>query len=135
LPRKPTDAAQIKFRIREHLRRKLEADAKRNRRSLSSEVTRRLEASYEATPVAKILQDIDLHITEMETAWARLEATREFLVLADQLTTKIIDHGERDEFGRELVWRARDLRRLRATVDQPLREPGPGVRLQGENLP
>jgi hypothetical protein len=83
----------------------------------------------------------------MEDAWLQLRVTGDFLVLVDQLTAKILDHGVRDEFGRELsgdAWtefgrelseHARKLRRLRATVDQPLREPGPGVRLQGENKP
>ena len=44
----------------------------------------------------------------METEWERLEATRTFLLLADLLTTKILDHGVRDEFGRELSWLAKE---------------------------
>jgi Arc-like DNA binding domain len=144
LPRKPADVAHINFRIREHLRRKLEAEAKRHQVSLNSEMHSRLEQSFEATPVAKIQQDIDRQITLMETAWLRFDVTPTFLALVDQLTTKILNHGVRDElgrelsgsawveFGRELSGYAQDVRRLRATVGQPLREPGPGVRLQGE---
>jgi hypothetical protein len=136
LVRKPTEVAHINFRIRESLRRKLEVDAKRNRVSLNAEMHNRLEQSYAATPVSQIYQNIDHQITLMETAWLRLSATHEFLSLVERLTTKILDHGVRDEAGAELsgsAWRefgwelsdhARELRRLRAAVDQPLREGG-----------
>jgi hypothetical protein len=135
LPRKPADVAHINFRIREHLRRKLEAEAKRHKVSLNAEMHTRLEQSFEAAPVAQIVQDIDRQITLMEVAWLRFDVTPDFLTLVDQLTAKVLDDGERDEFGRELSGLARELRRLRATVGQPLREPGPGVRLQGEDQP
>lgn len=135
MPRKPADVAHINFRICEHLRRKLEAEAKRHKVSLNAEMHTRLEQSFEAAPVAQIVQDIDRQITLMEVAWLRFDVTPDFLTLVDQLTAKVLDHGERDEFGRELSGLARELRRLRATVGQPLREPGPGVRLQGEDQP
>lgn len=135
MPRKPADVAHINFRIREHLRRKLEAEAKRHKVSLNAEMHTRLEQSFEAAPVAQIVQDIDRQITLMEVAWLRFDVTPDFLTLVDQLTAKVLDDGERDEFGRELSGLARELRRLRATVGQPLREPGPGVRLQGEDQP
>jgi hypothetical protein len=136
MPREPANTAQIKLRLSAHLRAKLTAEAERNRIPLNHEATRRLEASFDARPhatFAAAAQSLDILITQIEVAWARLEATREFLVLVDLITTKIIDRGERDEGVKDLVWPARELRRLRATVDQPLREPGPGVRLQGEN--
>ena len=98
----------------------------------------RLEASLEEKPEVDIAT-INQVIAELENAWARLTATREVLALVDQLTKKILDHNVRDEFGRELssaAWTefgrdlsvyARDVRRLRATVDLPLswaRHPG-----------
>jgi hypothetical protein len=144
MPRKLAVAAQIKFRIHEDLRRKIEAEAKRHRCSLSSEATRRLKASFETPPVAQILETIDRQTTLMEDAWLRFAVTPDFLAEVDRLTTAIINQPVRNEFGEELsgaawtefVWKlsehARELRRLRATVDLPLREPGPGVRLQGE---
>jgi hypothetical protein len=138
LPRKPVDIAHVNLRIREHLRKRLEAAAKRNRISLNGEVMQRLEASFEEKPQVDIVT-INQVIGELEKAWARLAATREVLALVDQLTTKILDHNVRDELGRELsgeAWTefgrdlsvyARDVRRLRATVDLPLswaRHPG-----------
>jgi hypothetical protein len=143
LARNPTDIVELKLRARESLRRKLEAAAKRHQVSLNNEMVTRLEASLEdkaRNDFATIAQDLRLQMadldrltTEMETEWARLKATREVLVLADLITTKIIDRGERDEGVKDLVWPARELRHLRATVDQPFREPRPGVRLQGES--
>jgi Arc-like DNA binding domain len=138
LPRKPVDIAHVNLRIREHLRKRLEAAAKRNRISLNGEIMQRLEASFEEKPQVDIVT-INQVIAELENAWARLTATREVLALVDLLTTKILEHNVRDEFGRELpgeAWTefgrdlsvyARDVRRLRATVDLPLswaRHPG-----------
>ena len=130
MPRKPTDDAQIKLRISRHLRAKLDIEAKQHRISLNSEVTRRLDASLTAKShgdIAAITQDLREIATELEIAWARLEATREVLVLGDLITTAIIDHGERFEWVEQLAWPAKQWRRLRATVDQPLswaRHPG-----------
>jgi hypothetical protein len=138
LPRKPVDIAHVNLRIREHLRQRLETAAKQNRISLNGEVMQRLEASLEEKPEVDIAT-INRVIAELENAWARLTATREVLALVDQLTAKILNHNVRDEFGRELssaAWAdfsrdlsvyARDVRRLRATVDLPLswaRHPG-----------
>jgi hypothetical protein len=138
MPREPVNTAQLKFRIHKRLRAKLEFAAQRRHLTLNSEVTRRLEASFDDEirgDFATIAQNLDLLITQLETAWMRLEATREVLVLGDLLTTKIINHGERHEWVKDLTWPAQEWRRLRATVDQPLREPGPGVRLQEKSKP
>jgi ribosomal protein L18E len=138
MPRKPVDIAHVNLRIREHLRQRLETAAKQNRISLNGEVMRRLEASLEEKPEVDIAT-INQVIAELENAWARLTATREVLALVDQLTKKILNRNVRDEFGRELPpasWiefnrdlsvYARDVQRLRATVDLPLswaRHPG-----------
>ena len=154
MPRKPVDIAHVNLRIREHLRKRLEAAAKRHQVSLNSEVMQRLETSFvdkARNDFVTIAQDLNLQIadldrqtTRMEDAWLRLDVTPDFLAAVDQLTTKILNHAVRNEFGEELSYSAwvefgrelsvyaQDLRRLRPTVGQPIREPGPGVRLQGE---
>jgi hypothetical protein len=144
LPREPTDIVEPKLRIRESLRAKLEAEAARQQTSLNSEMVRRLEASFDDKPRANLetaahdyatsAQDLRQIVSEIENAWLRLEATRTFLLLADLLTEKILNHNVRDESGGELsaqAWTefssdlsvyARELRRMRASVDQQRRE-------------
>jgi hypothetical protein len=144
LPREPTDIVEPKLRIRESLRAKLEAEAARQQTSLNSEMVRRLEDSFDDKPRANLAtaahdfatsaQDLRHIATRIETEWERLEATRTFLLLADLLTEKILNHNVRDESGGELsaqAWTefswdlsvyARELRRLRASVDQQRRE-------------
>ena len=100
MPRKLAVAAQIKFRIHEDLRRKIEAEAKRHRCSLSSEATRRLKASFETPPVAQILETIDRQTTLMEDAWLRFAVTPDFLAEVDRLTTAIINQPVRNELAR-----------------------------------
>jgi hypothetical protein len=78
--RQPTDTAHVNLRIREHLRAKLAAEAERNQVSLNSEMMRRLEASFEdqhRAHIAAVAQRLGLIIGQLETAWQRLEATRE----------------------------------------------------------
>ena len=91
-----------------------------------------LEASLEDKPRATLAtaaedygtsaRDIRQVTTEMENEWAGLRATQTLMLLVDLLTVKIIDHGERDEIGRELSWPARELQRLRAVIEQRRRE-------------
>jgi hypothetical protein len=76
-PRKPTDVAHVNLRIRENLRRRLETEAKHHRVSLNSEMLARLEASFEATDLATTAQRLRQIVTQLETAWLRLEAIRE----------------------------------------------------------
>ena len=131
-------------RIRESLRAKLEAEATRQQSSLNAEMVRRLEASFEDKPRANLetaahdfatsAQDLRQIATRIETEWERLDATRTFLLLVDLLTEKIVNHAVRDQsggelsaqawtdFGRDLSVYARELRRLRASVDQQRRE-------------
>lgn len=132
MSRSPTDSVECKLRIRESLRARLAAEAERNRVSVNSEMTRRLEASLEDKPRATLAtaaedygtsaRDIRQVTTEMENEWAGLRATQTLMLLVDLLTVKIIDHGERDEIGRELSWPARELQRLRAVIEQRRRE-------------
>lgn len=142
--RNPADYVEIKLRVPKDLRRKLEAEATRQQSSLNAEMMRRFEASFENKPrvnLEKAAQDFAtaaadiLHVTKrMETEWERLDATRTFLLLTDLLTEKIVNHAVRDasggelsaqawtDFGTDLSVYARELRRLRASVDQQRRE-------------
>jgi len=144
LARSPTDIVELKVRARESLRARLVAEAERHQVSLNNEMVTRLEASLEdktwndlataAQDFATSAQDFRRIATRMETEWERLDATRTFLLLTDLLTTKILDHNVRDESGGELSahawtefsmdlsWLAKELRRLRASVDQQRRE-------------
>jgi Arc-like DNA binding dprotein len=54
--RKKTDIVQFKLRIREALRRRLEANARFQERSLNSEIAHRLENSFEQEKNALILE-------------------------------------------------------------------------------
>jgi hypothetical protein len=51
MPRKPSEIAQFKLRIRESLRRQLESAAARNKNSINAEIANRLRASFEADSV------------------------------------------------------------------------------------
>ena len=132
MPRNPTDVVELKVRARESLRARLAAEAEGHRVSLNSEMVTRLEASLEdktwndlattAQDFAAVAQDLRQVTTEMENEWAGLRATQTLMLLVDLLTAKIIDHGERDEIGRELSWPARELQRLRAVIEQRRRD-------------
>jgi hypothetical protein len=132
LPRELEAVAQLKLRIRERLRRKIEAAAKRHRVSLNTEMHARLEASFEdkaRNDFATIAQDISLRMTdldqlttEMEIAWARFGASQELIALGNLMAEKIIEHGERFEWVQDLAGLATEWRRHRAAAEQRLRE-------------
>ena len=101
MSRKPTDIAHVNLRIREGLRRRLEAEAKRHHVSLNSEMALLLQTALLDKPhgdIWSIAQDI-------KGAWEQFEATREELALwgliADQL--------ERDGSPDEIVERVKGL--------------------------
>jgi hypothetical protein len=56
--RKKTDIVQLKLRLREELRRKLEHAATKNDRSLNIEMVERLEASFEQERRSHEVEDI-----------------------------------------------------------------------------
>jgi hypothetical protein len=144
LARSPTDIVELKVRARESLRARLVAEAERHRVSLNNEMVTRLEASLEdktwndlattSQDFAAVAQDLRQVKTEMENEWAGLKATQTLMLLVDLLTAKIIDHDVRDElgqelsgqawteFGRDLLWPARELQRLRAVIEQRRRD-------------
>jgi predicted transcriptional regulator len=54
MPRKPSDVTQIKIRVREDLRRRLEQAAKKHDVSINAEMTSRLASSFELPELSKI---------------------------------------------------------------------------------
>jgi hypothetical protein len=72
MPRKPTDVAQFKLRIRENLRRQLEKAAVRNQTSINVEIVNRLRASFEAENIRaldEIVADLDIIRQGFATLW------------------------------------------------------------------
>jgi hypothetical protein len=67
MPRKPSDIVQPNLRIREDLRRRLEAVAKKRGVSLNFEMTERLKASFDQGDLVKISRVA----TDMENVWTR----------------------------------------------------------------
>ena len=65
--RKPSDIAQLKLRIREDLRRRLEQAAKKRDVSLNFEMTDRLRASFDQEAHRKI----DQIASGLENVWQR----------------------------------------------------------------
>jgi hypothetical protein len=53
MSRKLTDEVQLKLRFSEKLRRRLEGEAKRNKRSMNAEIIDRLEQSFTMPDLAK----------------------------------------------------------------------------------
>jgi hypothetical protein len=56
MSRKPTDTVQLKLRFPEKLRVRIEAAAKKNSRSMNSEILRRLEQSFYAEDLNAVIQ-------------------------------------------------------------------------------
>jgi hypothetical protein len=135
----PTDTAQIKLRVRKELRLKLEAEAQRRRVNLTTEMVRRLEASFAEKPLvdlASAARDVGFVVTQLETAWSRLAATQETLALINLVLVEIDtligmeNRGDetpekfraRTERIRGLAWPVQRLRDLRKAVEQEFRE-------------
>jgi len=70
MARKPTDPVQLKLRFQEGLRRRLDREAKRNGRSLNSEIIHRLQrtlaidGSTAATNVLDFFRELGVDITK-----------------------------------------------------------------------
>jgi HicB family len=79
MPRKPMQVVQVNLRIREGLRRKLEAAAKKRGVSLNFEMTDRLARSFEGetfqdleSRVARVAQKLELLAAGINTGPSRL---------------------------------------------------------------
>lgn len=57
-PRKPTDIVQLKLRLREELRRKLERAATKKEHSLNTEMVERLDRSFDLESQASDREEI-----------------------------------------------------------------------------
>jgi hypothetical protein len=67
VPRKPTDIVQLKLRIRETLRRRIEAAAKKRQVSANYEMTSRLQQSFDQ----EAQRTIDAIAADIKTHWLR----------------------------------------------------------------
>lgn len=72
--RAPTDDVQLKFRVREGLRARLEESAQQKRVSLNAEITDRLEMSFAARPAARDVMQVCNIILEATHALNSLQA-------------------------------------------------------------
>jgi hypothetical protein len=93
MPRKLTDIAHVNVRIREGLRRKLEADAKRRRISLNGLVTVLLETALLDKPYGDIWEIA----REIKGEWMRLGANQEFVALWDVVAEELKRGGSAEE--------------------------------------
>jgi hypothetical protein len=88
LPRKPTDTAHVNLRIREGLRRKLAVEAERHRVSLNSEMTMRLEASFDAAA----RRDIQAIAESIQAAWLKLQNAQNLVILGRSMADTALEY-------------------------------------------
>jgi hypothetical protein len=93
MPRKkPSDVTQIKIRVREDLRRQLEAAAKKRDVSINFEMTDRLKASFDQGDRIE-LSRITADLSGVYKRWARAGAeqsrTQELISAAEDLIEKV----------------------------------------------
>jgi hypothetical protein len=87
----PTEAtAQVKLRLREDLKLRLEQEAAHHGTTLNAEVRTRLEDSLEVSAHRK-LEDI---VSALRTEWARFSARFLRMDLADQLADLVLQGGD-----------------------------------------
>jgi hypothetical protein len=86
MPRQPHEPVQIKLRLAEPLRRKLEREAQRHHFTLNNEIRIRLEDSLEDKQPTRKLDDI---AQDMDRGWARFSNRFIMLTLEDQLATAL----------------------------------------------
>jgi hypothetical protein len=57
LARKPTDTVYLQLRISEGLRRRLEREAAKHKRSMNTEIIHRLDASFEQPMLTELMEN------------------------------------------------------------------------------
>lgn len=62
MARKPTDLVQVKFRIPEGLRRLIEAEAKKNKRTQGQEMAARLQQSFSQQGIEALVESTALRV-------------------------------------------------------------------------
>jgi predicted membrane chloride channel (bestrophin family) len=108
MPRKPSDIVQPNLRIREDLRRRLEAAAKKRGVSLNFEMTERLKQSFDQGD----LDRLGRVATEMENAYARFARegrdrlqTQELMNATEHLIRQLsTDVRDREADKRAIAW-------------------------------
>jgi hypothetical protein len=70
--RKPTAIVQLKVRLREDLRRRLEREAERREDSLNNEIVRRLESSFKRDADQGLASEVRALRAENATLWNEL---------------------------------------------------------------
>jgi Arc-like DNA binding dprotein len=106
MPRKPADIAHVNLRIREHLRKRIEAAAKRNQVSLNSEVMQRLERSFEA----ETSQYLESLASKIEAEWFRISGVQVLLAWGDSMADGIGRERQTTNVLAELAERWRSVR-------------------------
>jgi hypothetical protein len=92
LARKITDTVHVNFRMREPLRRRLEAAAKQHRVSLNGEMRLRLEASFEdqaKRTMDEIAGDMARHWARFGEAFHNANLTGDLLRASEQLVAAV----------------------------------------------
>jgi hypothetical protein len=91
-PRKPTAIVQLKVRLREDLRRRLEREADRRDDSINNEIVRRLEGSFQRDADLGVAAEVRALRGEVEElrglSKEELEALKEEVVKAVRETIK-----------------------------------------------
>src|SRR5262249_77775 len=88
MARKPTDTVQLKLRFSEALRRRLEREAKRNNRSIDTEIIHRLQRTFAiddsgaATNMLDFLRGLGVGVNERDVAVAFSQVFPRWLPLA-----------------------------------------------------
>jgi len=85
MKRKPSDLVHINLRLREDLRRQLEAAAKQRNATLSNEIRWRLEDSFKQDTL-RVLEDVGY---DMQVCWARFSARHLRLDLEKELVEEL----------------------------------------------
>jgi hypothetical protein len=86
--RKPNDLIQINLRVREHLRRRLEREAKRRQVSINFEMTSRLELTFEkesARAIDEVAADIAINWAHFGSAFHELNKQGDLLRATEAL--------------------------------------------------
>src|SRR6516162_4850884 len=75
MAKKKTETVVVTWRVKEALRRRLEAAAARNEVSVNNEITRRIEESFTRTGLAGLAENVD----RLSTIYERARASDEML--------------------------------------------------------
>jgi hypothetical protein len=122
MPKQPKQT-QLKLRVSDALRRRLEQEAERNHRSLSAEIVARVEESFALTRVKKETQAL------VEKVEANVEAQEKTIM---EFEAKI---GERlGLFGKRMAHLANKIAAVRARIDLEQIDPKEGAKVVGNAL-